>query len=98
MPELAIEIMAIDLLPARRAKAASIVALYWPDLLQIAGEGSPETNSKVHFCSPEEALGFAVGNEEDGVHGVLEVVGNDAALKLACTLVRPFGVISSVGM
>ena len=40
---------------------------------------------------PEEA------KQKAAVHGVLEVVGNESALSLACDLCRPFGVISSVG-
>ncbi|QRW05298.1 alcohol dehydrogenase zinc-binding domain protein [Ceratobasidium sp. AG-Ba] len=42
-----------------------------------------------------------VSNELSNGHGcdaVLEIVGNNSALELAYTLIRPFGVISSVGV
>jgi len=56
---------------------------------ELAKEG--RVNVRIHCRSPEEMKGEAM-------HAVLEVVGSNGALELAYELIRPFGVISSVGV
>ncbi|KZV88609.1 hypothetical protein EXIGLDRAFT_722579 [Exidia glandulosa HHB12029] len=49
------------------------------------------SNVSVEFVAPEDA-------PEDTFNGVLEVVGSNNALALSYKLIKPFGVISSVGV
>jgi threonine dehydrogenase-like Zn-dependent dehydrogenase len=84
------KIVAIDLLEPRRKKAQ---AFY--DAIHPSGRGSGE----FVVASAEEAKQIAsewTGGV--GLNGVLEVVGHTSALTLAYDLIRPFGVITSVGV
>jgi len=80
-------IVAIDLVEARRQKAEKIVNQISP------------SNGTVRFGSPDEAKTI-VKDWTDGVgcSAVIEVVGYNPALTLAYELIRPFGVIASVGV
>ncbi|KAJ1311138.1 hypothetical protein OPQ81_009639 [Rhizoctonia solani] len=81
-------IIAVDPNEARRAKAENI--------LNALG---PTPGGVIRVVSLEDAPG--VSNELSGGLGcdaVLEIVGNNSALQLAYQLIRPFGVISSVGV
>ncbi|KAI5121377.1 hypothetical protein M0805_001190 [Coniferiporia weirii] len=85
-------LIAIDLNAARRE---NIRAIY--STLPTAARGS--SDSEFVVGSPEEAERFvqeATGGV--GCNAVLEVVGNNPALSLAYTLLRPFGVLVSVGV
>ncbi|KIO19925.1 hypothetical protein M407DRAFT_16056 [Tulasnella calospora MUT 4182] len=52
--------------------------------------------ASVEYLSPDEANEWKAKN--GGVHAVCEMVGNNSALRLAYDLIRPFGVISSIGV
>ncbi|TDL15571.1 alcohol dehydrogenase [Rickenella mellea] len=89
-------ITAIDLLAARRAKASAIYRSL-PDSARGSG----------HFavCGTDEAEATVAaqtkgtnGEGIPGCHAVLEIVGNNSALTLAHTLLRPFGALISVGV
>ncbi|TRM59451.1 chaperonin 10-like protein [Schizophyllum amplum] len=82
-------VVAIDPNPLRRQKMEAILAALGPD-----GKG----NGKVFVKSIEDAKDLVQKELEVGCSAVLEIVGNVSALKLAYDLVRPFGVISSVGV
>ncbi|KAH9886007.1 chaperonin 10-like protein [Cubamyces lactineus] len=87
---LVFQVVAIDPLESRRSK---LQAVY--DTIESSGKGSGR---------------FVVASVEDGkklvqewtngagCNAVLEVVGNNSALTLAYDIVRPFGIISSVGV
>ncbi|OBZ65101.1 putative zinc-type alcohol dehydrogenase-like protein AdhB [Grifola frondosa] len=83
-------VVAIDLVESRRRKMEAIYAT-----IDKAGRGkgqfivaSIEDGKKI---VEEWTSGF-------GCNAVLEIVGNNSALTLAYQLVRPFGLISSVGV
>ncbi|KAJ3762110.1 chaperonin 10-like protein [Lentinula raphanica] len=84
-------IVAVDLNKSRREK---MIKVY--DAIGIDGKSQ---NGKFVVQSMEEARNTVTtwtGNI--GCTGVLEVVGNNSALDAAYELVRPFGVITSVGV
>lgn len=80
-------VYAIDPVPARRVKAEAILR-----------KMSAEEQKHVYVLDIEEAKKAVKAETEKGVDAVLEIVGNDSALLLAYDLLRPFGVISSVGV
>ncbi|KAI5900087.1 uncharacterized protein SCHCODRAFT_02606945 [Schizophyllum commune H4-8] len=82
-------VVAIDPNPLRRQKMEAILAALGPD-----GKG----NGRVVVESIDGAKDLVQKETETGCSAVLEIVGNTSALKLAYDLVRPFGVISSVGV
>ncbi|KAL1745467.1 chaperonin 10-like protein [Schizophyllum fasciatum] len=82
-------VIAVDPNPARRQKMEAILAALRSD---------SKTHSCVSVRSIEDAKELVQRETEVGCSAVLEVVGNTSALKLAYDLVRPFGVISSVGV
>jgi threonine dehydrogenase-like Zn-dependent dehydrogenase len=83
-------VIAVDPNASRRETVASILnnltsrGLVASDVVKIV-------DTKDAVTTVEDA------GEKIGCHAVLEVVGAPDALKLAYTLIRPFGVISSVG-
>ncbi|PPR01143.1 hypothetical protein CVT26_016044, partial [Gymnopilus dilepis] len=88
--QLPFKMVAIDPIESRRAKIKAVYAA-----IDEAGKGGGEFAA----CSIEE------GKEKVkdwtsgiGATAVLEVVGNTSALSLAYDLVRPYGVITSVGV
>ncbi|EJT96783.1 hypothetical protein DACRYDRAFT_85505 [Dacryopinax primogenitus] len=81
------KVYAVDPVPARRAKA-----------LAILKKMKPEEAAHVEVLDIEEAKEKVTKETVKGCDAVLEIVGNDSALVLAYDLLRPFGVISSVGV
>ncbi|KAF8737204.1 Glycoside hydrolase family 16 protein, partial [Rhizoctonia solani] len=81
-------IVAVDLNEARRAKAEAILTALGPTPGGVIRVVSLED-------APNISKEFSGGL---GCDAVLEIVGNNSALQLAYELVRPFGVISSVGV
>ncbi|CCO27401.1 Eukaryotic translation initiation factor 2 subunit alpha Short=eIF-2-alpha [Rhizoctonia solani AG-1 IB] len=80
-------IVAVDPNEARRAKAEAILATLGSSPGGVIRVVSLEDAPRV---SKELSGGL-------GCDAILEVVGNNSALQLAYELIRPFGVISSVG-
>ncbi|KIY70786.1 alcohol dehydrogenase [Cylindrobasidium torrendii FP15055 ss-10] len=88
-----LRIVGVDLNEARRQKAERVYAT----VCQTEGY----TDAGISFVTYDgEAAKSAVSEytEGAGCDAVLEIVGHDSALNLAYDLVRPFGVISSVGV
>ncbi|KAI9062149.1 alcohol dehydrogenase [Trametes sanguinea] len=84
------QVIAIDPLEARRKKMQAIY-----DVIAAAGNG----NGRFTVASIEDGKRLAADwTSGAGCNAVLEVVGNNSALTLAYELVRPFGIISSVGV
>ncbi|CEL58010.1 putative zinc-binding alcohol dehydrogenase Rv1895 OS=Mycobacterium tuberculosis GN=Rv1895 PE=3 SV=1 [Rhizoctonia solani AG-1 IB] len=81
-------IVAVDPNEARRTKAENILATLGSSPGGVIRVASVEDAPRV---SKELSGGL-------GCDAILEVVGNNSALQLAYELVRPFGVISSVGV
>ncbi|KZT57309.1 hypothetical protein CALCODRAFT_434366 [Calocera cornea HHB12733] len=80
-------VYAVDPVPARRAKAAAIL-----------NKMTPAEAGHVKVLDIDAAKAAVKAETEKGVDAVLEIVGNDSAILLAYDLMRPFGVISSVGV
>lgn len=81
------QIVAVDLVEARRQKAQRVVS-------QIGN-----INGVVKCASPDEAKVIVKDwTEGVGCSAVIEVVGYNPALTLSYELIRPFGVIASVGV
>ncbi|KAG9024378.1 hypothetical protein FS837_005387 [Tulasnella sp. UAMH 9824] len=78
-------ILAVDPSRSRRERAN--------DIRDAVTSGQPAT---VEYLSPDEANEWTAKN--GGMHAVCEMVGNNSALRLAYDLIRPFGVISSIGV
>lgn len=72
------QVLAVDVVPARRAKAAQFGAIT-ADL-------------------PEAAAAVAAATGARGADVALELVGSNAALQLGFELLRPAGVLSSIGV
>ncbi|KAH9848308.1 chaperonin 10-like protein [Lenzites betulinus] len=84
------QVIAIDPLEARRSK---VQAVY--DAIEPSGKG----NGRFAVASVEEGKNLVrEWTDGAGCNAVLEVVGNSSALTLAYDIVRPFGIISSVGV
>lgn len=80
-------IVAIDPNSDRRQKASNMLSKWNTDV-----------TDHVLLVSPSEAKeAFELRGFPDGCHAALEAVGNNDALRLSYSLIRPFGVISSVG-
>ncbi|EIN04314.1 hypothetical protein PUNSTDRAFT_116533 [Punctularia strigosozonata HHB-11173 SS5] len=86
-----VRLVAVDPLHSRREKVQKIHDAM--DVKYRLGQND------LVIASIEDAPGV-VEKWTDGVgcNGILEVVGNNSALSLAYDLVRPFGIISSVGV
>jgi len=81
------QIVAVDLLETRRQKAQSVA------------DKIGSINGVVKCASPEEAKELVKDWTEGlGCCAVIEVVGYNPALTLSFELIRPFGVIASVGV
>jgi threonine dehydrogenase-like Zn-dependent dehydrogenase len=87
---IAFHVIAIDLLATRREKMKAIFK---------ALDLSATSDFSFAVCKPDEAPGITKQRTGGvGCNAVLEVVGHPSALELSYDLVRPFGVISSVGV
>ncbi|KAI0630915.1 chaperonin 10-like protein [Trametes polyzona] len=83
-------IIAIDPLESRRTK---LQAIY--NTIEPSGKGT----GRFAVATAEEGKKLAQEwTKGAGCNAVLEVVGNSSALTLAYNIVRPFGIISSVGV
>ncbi|KAI0665456.1 chaperonin 10-like protein [Trametes maxima] len=84
------KVIAIDPLESRRNKLQAVYDTIAPD-----GKGS----GRFAIASVEDGKKLAQEwTNGAGCNAVLEVVGNNSALTLAYDIVRPFGIISSVGV
>ncbi|KAI0642468.1 chaperonin 10-like protein [Trametes meyenii] len=84
------QVIAIDPLESRRNK---LQAVY--NVIEPSGKG----NGRFAVASVEDGKKLAQEwTNGAGCNAVLEVVGNNSALTLAYDIVRPFGIISSVGV
>ncbi|KAG8944342.1 hypothetical protein FRC04_002001 [Tulasnella sp. 424] len=77
-------ILAIDPSESRRERAS-----------RIGNSVTSDRSVKVEYLSPRVASEWTAG--EGGMNAVCEMVGNNSALRLAYDLIKPFGVISSIG-
>jgi len=88
--EVEYRIVAVDLIEERRTK-----------ILEVYNALPPVARGVGEFvtASPDDATAIVGKWTNDvGCNGVLEIVGNNPALRLAYTLIRPFGVIISAGV
>ncbi|OSC97355.1 hypothetical protein PYCCODRAFT_1419555 [Trametes coccinea BRFM310] len=84
------QVIAIDPLEARRNKMQAIY-----DAIDSTGKGG----GRFAIASIEDGKNLAANwTNGAGCNAVLEIVGNNSALTLAYEVVRPFGIISSVGV
>ncbi|KAI0759271.1 chaperonin 10-like protein [Trametes elegans] len=87
---LAWQVIAFDTLEARRRKMQAVY-----DVIEPSGKGS----GRFAVVSIEDGKSLAQEwTNNAGCNAVLEVVGNNSALTLAYDIVRPFGIVSSVGV
>ncbi|CDO76800.1 hypothetical protein BN946_scf184978.g29 [Trametes cinnabarina] len=87
---LAFRVVAVDPLGTRRQKMQAVY-----DVIDPTGKGT----GRFAVASVEDGKKLAhEWTDGAGCNAVLEVVGNNSALTLAYELVRPFGIISSVGV
>ncbi|KAI0822870.1 chaperonin 10-like protein [Trametes gibbosa] len=88
--DLVYQVIAIDPLETRRSK---LQAVY--NAIEPSGKG----NGRFAVASVEDGKKVVrEWTDGAGCNAVLEVVGNNSALTLAYDIVRPFGIISSVGV
>ncbi|KAG8897488.1 hypothetical protein FRB99_008118, partial [Tulasnella sp. 403] len=85
---LSLSILAVDSNEDRLHNAALTVA---------KSVGMTSQRVDIKFVTPEDALEHAK-EQWGGVHAVCELVGNNGALRLAYDIIRPFGVITSIGV
>ncbi|KAI0739281.1 chaperonin 10-like protein [Daedaleopsis nitida] len=84
------QVIAIDPLESRRQKMEAVYKA-----IDASGKGS----GRFAVASIEDGkLLASEWTQGAGCNAILEVVGNNSALTLAYDLVRPFGIISSVGV
>ncbi|OCH86982.1 hypothetical protein OBBRIDRAFT_760445 [Obba rivulosa] len=84
------QVIAIDLVESRRRKMEAVYATIDKD-----GKGS----GQFRVATVDEGVDLVrEWTGGTGCNAIVEVVGNASALRLAYQLVRPFGVISSVGV
>ncbi|RPD52994.1 hypothetical protein L226DRAFT_617662 [Lentinus tigrinus ALCF2SS1-7] len=84
------QVIAIDPIESRRTKMEAVY-----NAIDVSGKGS----GRFAVASIEDGKKLASGwTNGAGCNAVLEVVGNNSALTLAYDIVRPFGIISSVGV
>ncbi|EJD02537.1 alcohol dehydrogenase [Fomitiporia mediterranea MF3/22] len=85
-----VRLFAIDLVEARRNNVRVVYDALPPDA---------RGDCELVVCTLEEAEKFIMdASSGAGCNAVLEIVGNTAALALAYSLIRPFGVIISAGV
>ncbi|KAI0761100.1 alcohol dehydrogenase [Irpex lacteus] len=83
------QVVALDPNGARREKMTAMVETIYGGLV-------PENVSVADLDAGKDIINSRTNSL--GCNAVLEVVGNNSALKLAYDIVRPFGVISTVGV
>ncbi|RDX40305.1 alcohol dehydrogenase [Lentinus brumalis] len=83
-------VIAVDPIESRRTKMKAVYKA-----IDVSGKGS----GRFAVASIDEGKKLAAEwTDGAGCNAVLEIVGNNSALTLAYDIVRPFGIISSVGV